>query len=98
VLAADLYALLPDPAPGTQVLVYVVPRMQPPLYPPGNTGPYMYMNGMEWAMRMRYGWPSNVALPTFPDHYQVTDAGPVHVFDVVDGHIVPRATDRARVD
>jgi hypothetical protein len=93
VLAADLYALLPAPAPGTQVLVYDVPRMQPPLFPPGNTGPYMYMNGMGWAMRVRYGWPADVALPTHPELHEVPDSSVVIEFEVVDGHVVPRTTD-----
>lgn len=91
ILAADLYALLPAPASGTQVLVHDVPRMQPPLYPPGNTGPYMYMNGMEWAMRLRYGWPGDVAVPAHIPYYTVDPDRPLVEFQFVDGHIVPKS-------
>jgi hypothetical protein len=92
-LAADLYALVPAPASGTQVLVYGVPRMQQPTFPPGNTGPYVYMNGMEWAMRVAYGWRGDVALPRDPVGYQTPPGSVVLEFEVVDGHIVPRHGD-----
>lgn len=88
VLAAELNALVSSPAPGTQVLVYDVPRMQRPLFPPGNTGPYEYMNGMEWAMRLSYGWPADVALPRDPTTYQPPAGSIVLEFDVVNGHVV----------
>jgi hypothetical protein len=53
----------------------------------------MYMNGMEWAMRVRYGWPGDVALPAHPESYDVSDGRPVYEFIVIDGHVVRRTTD-----
>jgi hypothetical protein len=97
VLAAELYALLPAPPSGSTVLVYDVPRMQHPTFVPGNTGPYVFINGFDWAMRLAHGWPADVLMPDHPELYPedhpvpVTDV--VLNFEVVDGHIVPRTAD-----
>ncbi|MEO7117941.1 MAG: hypothetical protein ABIZ34_03100 [Candidatus Limnocylindrales bacterium] len=41
--------------PGTTVLVNGVPRMDDPLFPPGNTGPYVFLNGLGPAVRIVLG-------------------------------------------
>lgn len=64
VLAEGVNALVPDPQPGTIVIVYEQPHSLSPTFPPGNTGPYIYLNGMQAQMRVLYGWPTTVLVPT----------------------------------
>jgi hypothetical protein len=64
VLAAGVDALVPDPQPGLFVIVAGQPHSLRPVFPPGNTGPYVFLNGMEWMMRSVYSWPASVRLPS----------------------------------
>jgi hypothetical protein len=96
-IATELNELMPSPTAGNTVLVYDVPRMLRPTILPGNTGPYVYVNGLEWAMRLAYGWPDDLAVPDhpelYPPEYPVPTQGYVFTFRVVDGHVVPVAAE-----
>ena len=69
VLAAGVHALVPDPSPGSIVLVYGQPHSLRPIFPPGNTGPYVFLNGMQAAMRVLYDWPDSVLVPRRAEQY-----------------------------
>jgi hypothetical protein len=91
-LTAELNSQV-TPSPGLTVIVYEAPRFLKPIFPPGNTGPYVFLNGMEWAMRLVYGWPPDVYVPARPETRPLP-TGPVVVFRVVDGHVVPESSPR----
>ena len=67
-LARAVNEVVPAPAPGTVVLLYGMPRFLDPIFPPGNTGPYVFLNGMASAMRLLYGW-EGVLVPPAPETY-----------------------------
>jgi hypothetical protein len=48
-------SLLPDPPPNATIIFQGVPDSYSPHVPPGNTGPYLFRNGFESALRIRYG-------------------------------------------
>lgn len=48
------YALVPNPPPNATFLISNVPDSYSPAIPPGNTGPYLFRNGLDSALRMRY--------------------------------------------
>ncbi|MBA2570656.1 MAG: hypothetical protein H0V04_05690 [Chloroflexi bacterium] len=47
-------ALHPDPPPGATLVFAGVPHSLEPSFPPGNTGPYLYNNGLFAALWLRY--------------------------------------------
>lgn len=48
-------ALVPDPPPNALFVFREVPDSDTPDVPPGNTGPYLFRNGLRAALRIRYG-------------------------------------------
>lgn len=47
--------LIPDPPRNTTFVFEDVPDSYSPAIPPGNTGPYLFRNGLGSALRLRYG-------------------------------------------
>jgi hypothetical protein len=54
-IVRGIVAAVPDPAPGAVLCVANLPDSHRPLVPPGNTGPYVFRNGLGAALRTRYG-------------------------------------------
>lgn len=50
----QIQALVPNPAPGSALVIGNIPDSYVPQIPPGNTGPYLFRNGIAFALRMRY--------------------------------------------
>lgn len=49
-----VHALAPNPDPGSYILLYDTPDSLSPAIPPGNTGPYVFRNGIESAVGLTY--------------------------------------------
>jgi hypothetical protein len=55
-------SLYPDPPIGAVFVFHNVPHSNVPFFPPGNTGPYVFNNGLPEAMRLGYGRPDLIVL------------------------------------
>lgn len=51
----SIQAQLPDPPPGALIVFRDIPDSYAPTIPPGNSGPYLFRNGISQAVRLRYG-------------------------------------------
>ena len=51
----SLVALIPSPPPSATFVFRAIPDSDSPKIPPGNTGPYLFRNGLGSAVRLRYG-------------------------------------------
>jgi hypothetical protein len=54
-ILAAVQAVVPDPPPGAILVLRNVPAVYTPQIPPGNTGPFLFHNGLDSAVRLRYG-------------------------------------------
>jgi len=51
----NVFARVPDAPHGVLLQIDDVPDSVQPVFPPGNTGPYLFRNGLESAVRLRFG-------------------------------------------
>lgn len=54
-ILAAVQAVVPDPPPGAVLVLRNVPVVYKHQIPPGNTGPFVFHNGLASAVRLRYG-------------------------------------------
>jgi hypothetical protein len=54
-ILAAIAAAVPDPPPGATLVLRGVPVIHVPQIAPGNTGPFLFNNGLESAVRLRLG-------------------------------------------
>lgn len=67
----QVYSLAPNPTPGSALVLSDVPDSLSPPIPPSNTGPYIFRNGIEAALRLRYG----------RGDFDILNAPPPYTFD-----------------
>jgi hypothetical protein len=51
----NVYAQIPNAPPDTLIEIDGVPDSSLPMFPPGNTGPYLFRNGLQGALRLKFG-------------------------------------------
>lgn len=86
-IVGSIHALAPNPPPNSVFIVLDVPDETSPAIPPGNTGPYVFHNGLEWAIGLAYGR-NDITVQVVRGGSAPTPAGAL-VFDVRDGSVVP---------
>jgi hypothetical protein len=51
----NVYAQIPNAPPDTLIEIDGVPYSSLPVFPPGNTGPSLFRNGLQGAIRLKFG-------------------------------------------
>lgn len=54
-IVTNVYAQVPNPPHDVLLQIDDVPDSSQPVFPPGNTGPYLFRNGLESAIRLKFG-------------------------------------------
>ena len=83
-IVREVHALVPDPPRGAVFIFGNVPVWASPTIPPGNTGPYLFNNGLDSAIRLEYDR-SDLFVVVSRDSSSATGA---FVFDIRDGSVV----------
>lgn len=82
--------LVPNPPPNPTFVFDVIPDSYYESFPPGNTGPYLYRNGLRSALRFRYGRSDvRVALAGSEEAHSATN--PIYL-SITQGHVELIAT------
>jgi hypothetical protein len=83
-----IHALVPNPPPNSVFIVLDVPHETQPAIPPGNTGPYVFHNGLESAIRLEYNRSDLTVVPVEGSSLPTPAPAAAFVFDVRDGSVV----------
>lgn len=91
-IVESTYRLVPEP-PGNAMFIFSdVPDSYSPSIPPGNTGPYLFRNGLDAALRIRYGRADIQALVFRDSTRRALDGPPGTIFLIVSGdEVLPAA-------
>jgi hypothetical protein len=85
-IVRGIHALLPDPPPDSVFIILDVPDETSPAIPPGNTGPYVFHNGLDRALQLAYNR-DDITVGVVRGNSASAQAGAL-VFDIRDGVVV----------
>lgn len=86
-VVSEVHALVPDPPRDAVFIFRNVPDETSPAIPPGNTGPYVFHNGLDSAIRLEYDR-SDLTAVRGDSSSGSSATGRTFVFEIRDGSVV----------